>query len=254
MDEIYGRAAARRGGRVQLWERSILISVLFCLAFGLAASVSHANNLPGSQAPTISTTLLSPDEIDRIKARCDERSILNRPLHSSFDKCKKAFERPLFNSTVLNHCMEKRTANEFAECLAGSSGRDYPYSYLKACSRAGNASGEAFGECLNYLAKTPSSFDQESFQLCLERGMTSRFKEALTCLNSIRDRQANVQLLRNNCVSGHSAFGERFEECVARVSEDFQLSAYCSPRASGGAADGRPASPPNPEGRFKSTR
>lgn len=219
----------------------IFLLVLFSCLLNLSLSSAHANNLRGSQAPEIRTSAVAPELIERLRQRCADRGFMNTPIHSSFDECRKALEEPNFASAALEYCLAKRTYTEMRGCLTIIRGRDFPVQYLQACERAGHRGAQAYQDCLSFLANSSSTFDQEAFQLCLERGMVARFREAVGCLNAIRDRQVNTQSLRRLCVTELSSMGDNFGDCVNRTAETFPLSPYCTPPVSGGASAGAPA-------------
>jgi hypothetical protein len=218
----------------------IWILVLVGCLTELSSIPAHANNLRGSQAPEIRSGTVAPELIERLRQRCADRGFMNMPIHSSFDECRKALEEPNFASAALEYCLAKQTYMELRGCLPIIRGRVFPVQYLQACERAGHRGAQAYQDCLSFLANSSSTFDQEAFQLCLERGMVARFREAVGCLNAIRDRQVNTQSLRRSCVTELSSKGN-FADCVNRTAEAFPLSPYCAPPTTGGASAGAPA-------------
>ncbi|HRK06122.1 MAG TPA: hypothetical protein PLZ57_00005 [Pseudobdellovibrionaceae bacterium] len=225
--------------------RICLLVLLSCL-IELSTIPAHANNLRGSQAPEIHSSTVAPELLERLRERCANRGFMNTPLHSSLDDCRKAVEDPHFSAPALEYCLAKRTYTEMRGCLTIIRGRDFPVQYLQACERAGHRGAQAYQDCLSFLANSSSTYDQEAFQLCLERGMVARFREAVGCLNAIRDRQVNTQSLRRLCVTELSSMGDNFADCVNRTAETFPLSPYCAPPTSGGASVGAPARPRSP--------
>lgn len=213
----------------------------FCL-LTLQQPTAHASELRGSQAPVLRSGSASPEQLERLRARCADRGILNAPIHSAFDDCRKALEDPRFSSAALEYCLSKRSYTELRGCLPIIRGRDFPIQYIQACERAGQRGQQAYVDCLSFLANSNSTFDQEAFQLCLERGMIARFREAVGCLNAIRDRQVNTQNLRRLCVTELSTMGDNFNDCVNRTSETFPLSPYCAPPAGSSSPSGTPRS------------
>ncbi len=202
--------------------------ILMSSVHNLGLVSAHAYNLRGSQAPELRSGSATPEQLEILRARCADRGILNAPLHSVFDDCRKAIEDPSFSSAALDYCMAKRSYTELRSCLPIIRGRDFPVQYLQACERAGNRGQQAYQDCLSFLANSKSTYDQEAFQLCLERGMFARFREAVGCLNAIRDRQVNAQSLRRLCVTELSTMGDNFNDCINRTSETFPLSPYCA--------------------------
>ena len=208
-----------------------LLTVLFTAL--LTPFLAQASDITGAQAPLLEKTQLDAKSQEALKKRCDETGIMTIPNRRN---CDRIVAEAKLSQAAFDRCYQKNEAvGYFLECIRKSQGRDFPLSYLTACSKARGKDSSQPQVCEEYLANTDASFDEEAFKFCVE-AHGGAFEKSKSCLNAVRDRQVDVQNLKRTCIENLS-MSERFNDCVNRATDKaVSLKSCAKPKAASSAA------------------
>lgn len=208
---------------------SILLSIGIAFFFGLTA---QANDIFPHKAKKLTKYELNAASQEAMNQLCDKQGYMTIPTKTV---CSKTVQNSPVSQMGFDYCSDKFSESRghisgFIECISQLGGADYPLEYLKACETVvtknfGGNETSSMRKCLQYLASTHSNFDSEAMSLCF-KATENDFKRAKPCLNSIRDRQIDVQKMDRECFpNGRS--DEDTLSCIEKIADVAPLSNPC---------------------------
>lgn len=222
---------------------SILCILGVALLFGWNA---QAHDLVGGLARDLKSASLDASSAKYLSELCEKEGHYIVP--PTIGNCKKIIDNSKLTQSTFNYCMDSSKSksmpfNAFVECVDQVQGKDYPLSYIKACEKV-RAKGNypplsSQKVCLEYLANSKAGYDSEAYALCMKINEYD-FRHAKSCLNAIRDRNIDVQLLERECLKDGKAHAES-NSCIEKLTDTMPSETNCAPnraQSSGASASG----------------
>ena len=201
---------------------------MLILVFILMSGTAHAGLL-GANSVSLLTEAPenSASTADLLKKKCEASSWSSEQVQ----KCLKLLDNAFFSKEDATYCISISVPFEFPNCLKKIQNKHYSDELLTTCKKVQEVKGNGASECLSYFTETHSYYNSAGIKACLEAHILSLINSK-GCLNSIRDRDFDVEEIAKCKDRSFAVLGETFDDCVDRaLAKSPLVSEICSSKS-----------------------